>query len=90
MTTKATAADIAAAQQHVKVTVNRKPVVIAGPRSTGLAIKEAAIAQGVEIKLDFVLSVKLPNGEMRIIGDRDPVHVRDGMEFVAVAPDDNS
>lgn len=89
MTTEATAADIAA-QQRVKVTVNRKPVVVAGPRSTGLAIKEAAIAQGVEIKLDFVLSVKLPNGEMRIIGDRDPVHVREGMEFVAVAPDDNS
>lgn len=90
MTTEASAADTAAAQQRVKVTVNRKPVVVAGPRSTGLALKEAAIAQDVDIKLDFVLSVRLPNGEMRIIGDRDPVHVREGMEFVAVAPDDNS
>lgn len=75
---------------HVTITVNNKPVVIDGPRVTGLEIKEAAIAQGVEIGLDFVLSEELPNGETRVVGDDDPVTVTKHSKFTAVAGDDNS
>ena len=53
-------------------------------------IKEAAISQGVQIDLSFVLSEELPNRKTRIIGDKEETVVRPGARFVAVAPDDNS
>ncbi|WP_020134214.1 multiubiquitin domain-containing protein [Streptomyces sp. 351MFTsu5.1] len=74
----------------VAITVNNKAVAIIGPRVTGLQIKEAAIAQGVEIELDFQLSQELPSGETRIIGDTDVVTVNKKSVFTAVAGDDNS
>jgi Multiubiquitin len=75
---------------QVTVTVNNKPVVLTGPRVTGLQIKEAAVAQGVPIQLDFLLSEHLPNGEVRIVGDNDEVKVHKHSKFTAVAGDDNS
>ncbi|MFJ4832335.1 multiubiquitin domain-containing protein [Streptomyces sp. NPDC088747] len=72
------------------ITVNNKAVEIIGPRVTGLQIKEAAIAQGVQIELDFQLSQELPSGETRIIGDTDVVTVNKNSVFTAVAGDDNS
>jgi hypothetical protein len=75
---------------QVTVTVNNKPVVVEGPRVTGLEIKEAAIAQGVAIELDFLLSEERPNGETRIVGDADTVTVNQHSKFTAVAGDDNS
>ncbi|MDX2546739.1 multiubiquitin domain-containing protein [Streptomyces sp. WI04-05B] len=74
----------------VTITVNNKAVEIIGPRVTGLQIKEAAIAQGVQIELDFQLSQELPSGETRIIGDSDVVTVNKKSVFTAVAGDDNS
>ncbi|MFF7473402.1 multiubiquitin domain-containing protein [Streptomyces sp. NPDC008092] len=74
----------------VTITVNNKTVEITGPRVTGLQIKEAAIAQGVEIELDFQLSQELPSGETRIVGDTDVVTVNKNSVFTAVAGDDNS
>lgn len=74
----------------VTITVNTKPVKIEGPRVTGLEIKQAAIEQGVEIKLDYELAEIRPNGEERIIGDDDVVTVNKNSEFVATAGDDNS
>lgn len=74
----------------VHITVNERPVVVHHHRMTGLAIKEAAIAQHVQIQTDFVLSEELPHGRTRIIGDQDSVEVRNGSKFNAVAPDDNS
>ena len=74
----------------VEVTVNEHPVVVQGPRATGLAIKEAAIAQGLPIKTDFVLSEELEHGRTRIVGDSDVVTVTKHSRFDAVAPDDNS
>lgn len=74
----------------VTVTVNNKPVKVKGHRVTGLEIKEAAIAQGVQIDTGFQLSEELPSGETRIVGDTDPVTVNKHSVFTAVAGDDNS
>ena len=74
----------------VTITVNNKTVEIVGPRVTGFQIKEAAIAQGVQIEVDFQLSQELPSGETRIIGDTDVVTVNKNSVFTAVAGDDNS
>jgi hypothetical protein len=79
------------AQGHqVTVTVNHKPVTVPRPKVTGLQIKEAAIAEGLPIELDFLLSEELHSGETRIVGDQDVVTVNKNSRFTAVAGDDNS
>jgi hypothetical protein len=75
---------------EVVITVNEKPVSMTGPKVTGLQIKEAAIAQGVQIGLDFQLSEELANGRTRIVGDAEPITVNKNSRFDAVAGDDNS
>ena len=74
----------------VTITVNEHPVTIAGPKTTGLEIKQAAISQGVKIEIGFILSEELPNRRTRIVGDNDAVTINKNSRFVAVAPDDNS
>jgi Multiubiquitin len=72
------------------MTVNERPVEIDGPRVTGLAIKEAAIAAGLPIGLDFLLTEEEANGRAKVIGDTDVVTVNKNSRFDAVAGDDNS
>jgi len=74
----------------VTVFVNEQPVKLEGRTATGAAIKEAAIAQGVQIHANFVLQEELPNGTSRVVGDNDEVHLREQLRFTAIAPDDNS
>jgi hypothetical protein len=74
----------------VEITVNGKTVRVEGPKATGLAIKEAAIAQGVSIQLDFVLSEEIGDRRTKVIGDNDEITVHPHSKFIAVAPDDNS
>jgi hypothetical protein len=74
---------------RVEVTVNGQPVTLADREVTGLEVKQAAIAQGVAIGLDFQLSVKHGN-RYDVVGDSDTVKAHQGQEFLAVAPDDNS
>lgn len=74
----------------VTVEVNNKPVEVPGPKATGLEIKQAAVAQGVEIGLDFQLAVIRPNGKRKLIGDDDVVTVNKNSVFKAATPDDNS
>lgn len=74
----------------ITITVNEKPVAIDGPRVTGRQIKEAAIAAGVAIDVDFMLTEELPNGRSRVVGDDDVVTVNKNSRFDAVAGDDNS
>jgi hypothetical protein len=74
----------------ITITVNERPVKLHGHEATGAEIKAAAIAQGVAIQPNFVLQEELPNGNSRIIGDTDRVHLRDHLRFTAIAPDDNS
>lgn len=75
----------------VEITVNKKhKVQIEGPRVTGLQIKEASIAQGVPIELDFQLAEITRPGQSEIVGDADIVTIHKDSCFVATAPDDNS
>jgi hypothetical protein len=76
--------------KQVPVEVNGNPVMLEEKVLTGLEIKQAAIAQQVQIQLDFVLQLQRPNGEYDPIGDNEEVHVHKGMEFNCIAPDDNS
>lgn len=73
----------------VVIHVNERPVSVPH-RLIGLEIKQAAVAQGVPIQLDFVLSQELNNHRTKIVGDEDLVSVDEHSRFVAVAPDDNS
>jgi hypothetical protein len=77
-------------QHEVEVTVNEKPVVLPDRKVTGLEIKQAAIAQGVPIQLDFVLQQELPHGQHKVIGDQDEVKLHPHDRFTAIADDDNS
>lgn len=73
----------------VEIKVNEHRIVVAGPKTTGLSIKEAAVKAGL-IELDFVLSLELGDGRTKIIGDSDVIFLESGACFIAVAPDDNS
>ncbi|HEY3819948.1 MAG TPA: multiubiquitin domain-containing protein [Polyangiaceae bacterium] len=74
----------------IKISVNEKPVTMHRHKANGLQIKEAAIAQGVNIKTDFVLSVELGERRTRAVGDTDTIELYEGQKFIAVTPDDNS
>src|SRR5947207_7823149 len=77
-------------QHEARVTVNGQFVVLTTRKVTGLQIKEAAIAAGVPIQLDFVLSEVRPSGEQKIIPDDREITVKNGDEFWAIPGDDNS
>lgn len=74
----------------IEIEVNSRMVEMVGKEATGLQIKQAAVAQGVNIQIGFVLQQELPNGSSAIIGDGDVVHLRPHLRFTAIAPDDNS
>jgi hypothetical protein len=74
----------------ITISVNNQPVHVQDKVLTGMEIKEAAIAQGVAIQLDFLLSEQLGNGHARIVGDSDEVRVHEHAKFTAIAGDDNS
>lgn len=90
MTTTAISHPTDSRTRAVFITVNNKPVKIEGPKVSGLEIKETAIKDGVDIKLDFQLAMLGPDGKYDPVGDTDVVEVDDGSEFVATAGDDNS
>ncbi|MDD7814484.1 multiubiquitin domain-containing protein [Mycobacterium sp. CSUR Q5927] len=82
-----------AAKQHgqaVDIQLNNRSVRLPDHRVTGLEIKQAAIAQGVNIELDFVLSELRERRPAQVIGDADVVTVTKNSRFTAVAGDDNS
>lgn len=73
-----------------EIKVNNKPVTITGHHHTGLEIKQAAIAAGVNIQLDFVLSEELSHDRSRIVGDEQRITVEAGACFEAIPNDDHS
>jgi hypothetical protein len=79
-----------ATKPRIEILVNKVPVVMEKRHATGAEIKAAAIAQGVKIDQDFVLSVKDAHEKWTIIGDDDTVDLHDGEKFMAVAPEDHS
>jgi Multiubiquitin len=93
MTDEAASAHEATGLAHgklVAIFVNEGSIEVAGPRTTGLAIKEAAIRAGLPIDPGFQLIEELPHGRTRVVGDEDVIEVRTGSRFLAIAPDDNS
>ena len=86
------AGDAANAAHTVTIKVNNKGVELPKGEYTGADIKAAAIAQGVDIQLGFILSLMKGQSEEkpRIIGDGDTVKIHEHMAFRAVDSDDNS
>ena len=79
------------AHEHlIEVLVNFKAVRLTERRLTGLAIKQAAIDQGVKIQEDFVLFELLAHDRRELIRDNETIEVRPGERFEAVPGDDNS
>lgn len=76
--------------KKIEVTLNEKPVVLEDSKYTGEGIKKAAIDQGVNIKLDFVLSIELGGGKTQLMGDDEFIEVHPGDRFLAIENDDNS
>lgn len=74
----------------IEILVNGKPVVVHERELTGLQIKQAAIAQGVKIQLDFVLFEDLSNGKQVVVKDDQIVKVHGHQRFEAITNDDNS
>lgn len=77
-------------EHPIEVLVNFKPVRLTERRLTGLAIKQAAIDQGVQIQQDFVLFELLAHDRRELIRDNENVEARPGERFEAVPGDDNS
>jgi Multiubiquitin len=75
----------------VTVHVNTKPVTLDSHRVTGLEIKQAAIAQDVQIEEDFHLVLEATPGKpAREIGDGETITITDKSEFTANDGDDDS
>lgn len=78
-------------EKNITIKVNNKPVILHSERVTGLQIKEAAIAQGVEIQPDFQLWEEAHGGhEMRSIADNETVEIHNNMEFTCNTGDHDS
>lgn len=77
-------------QHAVDIVVNKQRVRVEGHEETGLQIKEAAIAQGVQIQISFQLSEVIGDHKTKVIDNSDTVSVHEGAVFVAIADDDNS
>jgi hypothetical protein len=90
-TSNVVSAEVHAEGHHgtVLITVNGKPVRLSTHEATGLQIKEAAIAQQVQIELSFILELE-EHGKTRIISDGETVHLHEGSSFTAIRNDDNS
>lgn len=73
----------------VTITINSAAVSLPQGRYSGLLLKQAAIAQGVHLALDFVLSVQRGD-HYEMVGDADTLQIHPHMDFVAVTGDDNS
>lgn len=75
----------------VTVKVNTKPVTLTSHRVTGRQIKEAAISQGVDIQLDFLLTLEAHGGQpARTVDDDETITVTKHSEFSANDGDDDS
>ena len=74
----------------VTIEVNEHKVGMPAGPATGLEIKETAIKQEVNIQVNFLLQLQLPNGSSKVIGDEDKVPLTEHLAFTAIAPDDNS
>jgi hypothetical protein len=72
------------------ITVNEQPVPITGHRHTGLEIKQAALAAGLSVDLDFVLSEEKGPGKHDIVGDGQELTLTKKSRFELIPNDDHS
>ena len=77
-------------RHRLLISVNRQEVQLTGAKHSGLEVKQAAMAQGVAIQLDFQLSIRKDSGKFKVIGDDEVIKIDEGDVFRAVAHDDNS
>lgn len=77
-------------KHEIQIFVNNKPVIVSKEKLTGREIKQAAIDQGVAIKIDFVLFEDLRNGKQVVVKDDQLVQMHRGQKFEAITNDDNS
>ncbi len=87
---ESSAAAVAERPKDITITLNEHNVVLTQKEQTGLSIKEAAIQQKVAIQPDFVLSIERGGGRTVLVGDNEPIKVRDAERFLAIPNDDNS
>ena len=73
-----------------EIHVNEQTVTVDGLSHTAGTIKQAAIAQGVEIEQEFVLSIVTEDGGPKILAEEETIEVVEDCRFVAVDGDDNS
>ena len=93
MTTEASDDAMADKERHVHrvtIAVNFKPVTMPERHATGLEIKQAAVAQGVNIQPDFVLFRDKGHGRRDPVRDDEQIELHSGEKFEAVPGDDNS
>lgn len=76
-------------KRSVTIKVNHKDVKMLRRRATGLEIKQAAINQGVNVKLDFLL-YRIVDGRQVPVRDDERMALHECEEFRCLAPDDNS
>lgn len=77
--------------KDLEVKVNNKKVQLSHSPITGREIKEEAIAQGVEIQLDFLLTLNAHAGNpARSIADAESVEIDKHSSFSANDSDDDS
>ena|SRR5947209_1551595 len=75
----------------VTVKVNEHAVTLASHRVTGLEIKQAAIAQSVEIEEDFLLTLEAHDGQpARTVDNGETITVTKHSVFTANDVDDDS
>lgn len=75
---------------HIIVNRQKVPWPKSDRKATGAEIKAAAIAAGVEIHPDFLLSVEKRKGVFKPVQDDEIVKLDDCKVFRAVGADDNS
>jgi len=76
--------------QPIEIIVNGKPVNVPDSDVTGLEIKQAAIAQGLNIQLDFLVFRDLSNGQQVAVKDDEPLKVHHKERFDILCNDDHS
>lgn len=74
----------------VEAIFNKKPILLPKGHLSGLEIKHDAIGQGFSIQPTYVLFLIKNRNHRTLIGDADVIEIREGIEFAAVADDDNS
>lgn len=73
----------------VTIKVNNRAVTLPDSKTTGLAIKEMAIQQGLPIQVGFVL-FRMTGHQQHPVRDNDILTVHDDEQFRCLDTDDNS